>query len=457
MIGRKILNILPLFVLLGLVYFNPLQLYSYENDIKISALGDCIITNKVSYFTNQSFLQLVELIRSADCAYGNCETTFFNASEGFPAYKTDDPNVYCEPWGADEFKWLGLDLMSVANNHIMDFNYDGMFSTLKQLDRVGIKYAGAGKDLDNASKPGFFETSVGPVALISSSSWIPEKNHQASLAHPYMKGRPGLNPINTEFVVQLNNELFQKQLELSKQILNEMGFPVSEELKDKDRTQFQFGDLKFSKGDKTELILSPEKRDLERIKEMIKIAKRNARIVIASNHEHIGRDKQKYPSKFEEEFARSCIDAGADIFIGTGSHEIWGIEIYKGKPIFYSLGNFFFQGPLRIISPESYQKLDFPPDTKDPTLYENKFANYFKDTPIWESVVPYITFNKENKLKEIRLYPITLGEHEPTYRRGTPRLANKSQAKGIMKRLIEISAPYKTTFTSSKGIWKVIL
>ena len=444
-------------VFVWLMVFHPLGLLSYEKDITVSAVGDCLITNKVSFLTEPRFLQLVDILRSADCTYGNCETTFFNASEGWPAYKTEDPNVYCEPWGADELKWLGIDLVSVANNHIMDFDYAGMFATLKNLDRVDIKYAGAGKDLDNATKPGFFETAVGPVALVSSTSWIPEKNHQAALAHPYMKGRPGLNPVNTEMEVQLSGELFLKQLDLRDEIIKSMGFPVPERVQGKDITKFQLGEMKIIKGEKTELVLTPEQKDIDRIKAMIAIAKRNARIVIASNHEHIGKDNQKYPVKFVEDYARACIDAGADMFIGTGAHEIWGIEIYKGKPIFYSIGNLFFQGPLRIISPEAYQREGFPADTKDPTIYEDKFAEYFKGSPIWESIVPYVTFDNENKLKEIIIYPITLGEKEPLYRRGTPRLASKDETSAIMERLIKISEPYKTTFTSQKGVWKVVL
>jgi poly-gamma-glutamate capsule biosynthesis protein CapA/YwtB (metallophosphatase superfamily) len=456
--SKKVLNMTVLvFVFTCLMVFSSFGLFPKEREITISAVGDCLIANKVSHFTDPRFLELVEILRSADCTWGNCETTLFNAGEGFPAYKTGDPNVYCEPWGADEFKWLGIDLMSAANNHIMDFDYDGLFATLKHLDRVGIKYAGAGKDLDHAAKPGFFETPAGPVALISFSSWVPEKNHQASLPHPYMKGRPGLNPINTEFVIQLDDQLFFRQLGLRNDTMKKLGFPIPKNEQGKDLKEFRFGDMKVIKGDKTELVLTPEQRDLDRIIEMIKVAKRNSRIVIATIHEHIGREKQKFPTRFQEDFARSCIDAGADMFIGTGAHEIWGIEIYKGKPIFYSVGNFFFQVPLRIISPAAYQSVGLPADTKDPTLYEEKFAEYFKGMPVWESFVPFITFDSENKLKEIILYPITLGENEPLYRRGTPRLADKNEAKTIMDRLIRISKPYKTTINSQKGIWKVVL
>ena len=49
------------------------------------------------------------------------------------------------------------------------------------------------------------------------------------------------------------------------------------------------------------------------------------------------------PADFIPIFARAVIDAGADVFVGHGPHVLRGIEIYKGKPIFYSLSNFIFQ------------------------------------------------------------------------------------------------------------------
>ena len=49
------------------------------------------------------------------------------------------------------------------------------------------------------------------------------------------------------------------------------------------------------------------------------------------------------PSAFIVDFARKAIDAGADMYLGHGWHTFLGIEIYKGKPIFYGLGSFFWE------------------------------------------------------------------------------------------------------------------
>ena len=443
-----------------LTVFVSMPLFPGEKEMTVSAVGDCLISNKVSFIKDPGFLKLVELLKGTDCTYGNCETTFFNPGDGFPAYKDFDPNVYCEPWGADELKWMGFDLMSLANNHIMDFDYPGLFATIKHLDRVGIDYAGAGKDLEQASRHGLFETEAGPVSLISCVSWLPERNHKASLPHPYMKGRPGHNGISTDLSVQIDKEKMAQLRVLRDQIVYELGESIPEEEKEKElkEKKLRFGDLKFSEGEKSELMLIPNEKDLERIIQTIKVAKRNSRLVLISLHEHLGRGKgNTLPSRFEEKFARSCIDAGADMFIGTGSHQLWGIEIYKGKPIFYSLGNFFFQGPLRVISPEAFQRFGFAPDTKDPTLYEEKFAEYFKSNVYWESVVPLVTFDGQNKVKEIALYPIELNQEAPWHRRGAPRLADKKTGQNIIKRLNEFSKTYNTSIVFKDGVGKVIL
>jgi poly-gamma-glutamate capsule biosynthesis protein CapA/YwtB (metallophosphatase superfamily) len=442
---------------LWLAALHPWSMSAEDKEITIAAVGDCLIFNKVSFYKDPEFLQLVEILRQADCTYGNCETTFFKPEDGFPAYKDFDPNVFCYPWGADEIKWLGIDLMSVANNHIMDFDYAGMFSTFEHLDRVGIVYAGAGKDLQQAARPGYFETDKGPVSLVSCSSWLPEKNHQASLTSDYMKGKPGLNPLNVDILLQLDEEKFARMKKLFEDIMTDLGAPLPKEEEGKERTKLKLVQDTYVKGDKYDILLSPNQEDLERIQESIKIAKRNSRLVIVSHHEHMGRLKEDGPTKFQEDFARSCIDAGADMYVGTGAHHLLGIEIYKGKPIFYCLGNLFFQSPIRIISPEAYQRVGLPADTKDSTLYEEKFDQYFTEVPVWDSVVPMVIFDGQGKVKEIKLYPIFLLGDKRIYLRGTPRLAQPEKAKTIIDQLDKLSKPYNTTITSRKEVGYVVL
>jgi poly-gamma-glutamate synthesis protein (capsule biosynthesis protein) len=65
---------------------------------------------------------------------------------------------------------------------------------------------------------------------------------------------------------------------------------------------------------------------------------------------HWGVELSTTPRKAEIDLARKLIDAGADIIMGHHPHVLQGIEIYKGKPIFYSLGNFVFGAKNELTS-----------------------------------------------------------------------------------------------------------
>jgi poly-gamma-glutamate synthesis protein (capsule biosynthesis protein) len=81
-------------------------------------------------------------------------------------------------------------------------------------------------------------------------------------------------------------------------------------------------------------------RDFEKIKKDIKNAKSQADILIVSLHS--GEEYQKEPTRFQIDFAKMAIDAGADLVVGHHPHVTQKNETYNDKYIFYSLGNFVF-------------------------------------------------------------------------------------------------------------------
>ncbi len=62
------------------------------------------------------------------------------------------------PENVEVLKVAGIDFVSLANNHILDFDEGGLIETLETLDRAGISHAGAGKDIVEASSPAFLES-----------------------------------------------------------------------------------------------------------------------------------------------------------------------------------------------------------------------------------------------------------------------------------------------------------
>ncbi len=429
-----------------------------EQDITVAAVGDCVISRKVSAEKDPAFLELVALLRRADCAYGNCETTFYNPADGLPAWKLlPAPHHSCLPWGADELEWTGLDIVSLANDHIMDFSYEGLSATLHNLERVGIAYAGAGRDLDHAAAAGYSDTAGGTVSLVSCTSFF-EIDARASQVHAHMAGRPGLNPLNVEFFVQVEPDLFARLNDIKHDILTKAGIPVE---KRDARYVDSVGwgeELGFVKGDSTGFLLSANEKtkDPERIYAAIAAAANNSRLVLFALHEPRGSAANRRPTTFQEDFAKKCIDAGADMFLGTGSHVLWPLEIYKGKPIFHGLGNFFFH-EIRLITAEAYEKMNLPAHTLDPMKFAAGFDKFLEDERIWESVVPLVCFDGENNIKEIKLYPIMLGKDVPLDRRGTPRLAAGEKAAAILERFRELCKAYGTKVVIERGVGRVIV
>ena len=95
---------------------------------------------------------------------------------------------------ADELRRLGVDLVSTASNHAMDYSYGGLFSTIDALDAAGIPHAGTGGDLAAARAPAFVDAAAGRVALVSATSSFPPFA-RAGAARWDSQGRPGVNPM----------------------------------------------------------------------------------------------------------------------------------------------------------------------------------------------------------------------------------------------------------------------
>tara|TARA_A200000113_G_scaffold221197_2_gene232640 strand:- start:28 stop:597 length:570 start_codon:yes stop_codon:yes gene_type:complete len=177
---------------------------------------------------------------------------------------------------------------------------------------------------------------------------------------------------------------------------------------------------------------------------------------IVSIHAHESDKKKSVPAKFLIEFARKMIDSGADVVVGHGPHVLRGIEIYNGKPIFYSLANFMFQNETLLRVPEeNYAKYNLSINAQmndwNSKRYSNDTRGFPTEREIWESVVAIPKWNK-GKLFRIELYPITLGFKKKRTIRGRPMLANESLSKKIITDLIERSKSFGTNIQFKDGI-----
>ena len=428
--------------------------------LSLVAVGDCIITRRISHRKDPEFLALLEILRSADCAWGNCETVLADPRRVFAMPKGGDPHAIAEPWAADELAWTGVRFLGTANNHIMDFGHPGLSATLENLERVGLVQAGSGEDLAAAARPVYYDSAAGRIGQINCCSTFLHY-FAAGPDHPHLSGRPGLNPVNLQQAVQVPAKMFEQLKKINAELMelrgyNEFGDLIQELEKQLPKGTWIFDETTIASGDDVDLKSEASPADLERITAAIKVARNNSRLVLATIHAHEARKKLEINDPFLQPFARACIDAGADAFLAAGPHVVRGIEIYKGKPIFYCLGNFVFHyETIYPVPAEALGRFGLDPRSLDPSEFYKKI-NYPTERRFWEAIVPRITF-EEDRVASIEVFPITLGFGEPIHERGLPLLARGEAAASILQGLATLSKTFGTEIEIADGVGRVRL
>ena len=159
---------------------------------------------------------------------------------------------------------------------------------------------------------------------------------------------------------------------------------------------------RFVTGDAFAVNATPNTDDWNGNLQWIRDARSQADWVIVSFHSHeFGgrsvlsaetRADLEEPAEFAKEFARAAIDAGADMFVGHGSHTLLGIELYKERPIFYSLGNLVFMNEtVPFLPDEAYERFGLGPDATPADFYGARTDNDKKGHPAspkyWQGAV----------------------------------------------------------------------
>jgi hypothetical protein len=175
---------------------------------------------------------------------------------------------------------------------------------------------------------------------------------------------------------------------------------------------------------------------------------------VLSLHSHEPRNHSDVPAEFVRQFARAAVEAGADLVIGHGPHQLRGIELHAGGVILHSLGNFLF--PYEPVASLDADMFDAGVDLYAWALgavepQESRSVAPVEATSWWESVVAIAEF-ENGEPRGIRLYPLDLGVDLPLERRGTPRLANSARAMEILTRLDALSRPLNTSMTIRDGV-----
>jgi poly-gamma-glutamate synthesis protein (capsule biosynthesis protein) len=273
---------------------------------RMAAVGDVVLTRP---FTGNDdvdprFLAMLDVVASADLAFANLETVL--SQSGYPREKII--TLRAEPKLADDLRQMHFDVLSLANNHTVDFGEDALLATIDLLEGNGIRTVGAGKDLKSALEPVVLTANETSVAFLAATCLLPVGSSASA-------ERPGLAPIHihTSFEV---NPYFQME----------------------------------EPGHSPLVHTIPDAADLAQLCEQVARTRASADFVVVSVHMGFGFTEQL--AEYEPLVGHALIDAGADIVLGNHVHAIHAIETYRGKAILYSPGNFVAQQPRDGQPPE---------------------------------------------------------------------------------------------------------
>ena len=414
-----------------------------------SVVGDMLVQRRIPA-GYEGYKKVQEQISKGEVRFVNLETTIHNG-EYFGNQFCGGSYLRAVPETLDDVKAFGFNLLSFANNHSMDFGHGGLMATKKYVDAAGIVNTGAGANLDEAAAPAYLDTTAGRVALISTCTM----DNDAALAGKQSRrfpGRPGVNGMRLQELLQVTED----QLQVIRQIAE---FSHINAQKDIERAEGYFPplpegvavlkDLQFKLGDETKYITHPHPEDMARVEKAIYEAQMQSDYILVSIHSHeLAGDKKENPSDFLREFAHRCMDSGAHAVLGHGPHLLRPLEIYKGCPIFYSLGDFVIHNECIPFAPEEmYAKQHLNSDATMRELFCDRSAGYtrglMRDHRMLEAVIPYFEM-EDGKLTYLELMPIELNFDRPVWQSGNPRF---SKEHGIIERYAEMSAPYGCKIT----------
>jgi len=242
------------------------------------------------------FQHVKSLMRSPDFMLGNLEGSVADSGNardkaGAVAWKADARQMAA-------IEAAGFHAMTIANNHMLDYGPDALLETIANLDRIGVRHTGGGRNFAEAHAPALVEREGCTVALLGYTSVFME-------GWPAGPDRPGLAVMTARTAYQPPARYFEAP-----------GTPPVI------RTW----------------ALAPDKAQLAAD---IAAARRQADIVICTFHWGVSAGFKKL-TEYQIEVGHHAVDSGADLVFGHHPHVVQGVEVYRERAIFYSLGNFTF-------------------------------------------------------------------------------------------------------------------
>jgi poly-gamma-glutamate capsule biosynthesis protein CapA/YwtB (metallophosphatase superfamily) len=447
-------------------------MYEAESgQFSLGLVGDCLLTRRLAVFREERFLRLREILTQTDVTFGNFES---NVQRYLDAPHAQRPGggtyVTTEPALLDDLRWLGIELVAASSNHADDYGWEGIRETMRALTAAGLVQAGLGRHLAEARAPAFLDTARGRVGLVAATATY-NARARAGEQRRDAPGHPGVNGMRWRTIYEVDDATLADLRRVGRAIgldrhrerrrnLGDAAVAADED------DAYEFLGQRFVRGPRCAVRTEADTSDVEENLRQVRAARAMADRVIASLHCHelggptlLTADKRSDVedlADFAVDYARRSIDAGADVFVAHGPQVPLGIELYRGRPIFYSLGAFIFEiETQRFLPEEAYERYGLGERATPADFLARRYADdtrgHTGDPAFWRQICAVCDYTAAG-LKQIRLYPVELGYGKPRTQRGRPLLAEAAVGEAIIERVARLSRRYGTEVVYRDGI-----
>lgn len=348
-----------------------------SNKITLLAVGDISLAKN----DPEKKLELIlPLLREADFRFGQLEevlaTDYCQQVFAYPRPRTAKPGDPAHAWVLGK-KYANFDVLSFASNHTLDWSENAMQQTIDAVTAEGCRCIGAGWDIEDAVKAAILEKDGTKIGILAYCCVLP-KGYAAG------KGKAGANPL---------------------------------------RVSTYYRQFDWQPGTPPEIVDIPDPEDIQAMKAQIAALRKEVDILIVSIHWGV-HFMPSFIADYQMQIGHIAIDAGADAIFGHHAHLVKGVEIYRNKPIFYSLGNLSVADvSIKVVAGDkqngyfTFKPYRWRPDPEHPNYafpYESRNAVMLKLTI------------EDKKISRFALLPLWIGgdnRPEPV-KHGDPRFGS---------------------------------
>lgn len=353
-----------------------------KKEISIISAGDLAPLRDLTD-CQEGVLKVWDKFINADIGIVNLELPLTNSKE-----KADKAiNLKADPDIAKSISEVGIDVVSLANNHACDYGIKGMEETIRRVRNESVSVIGAGNNINEAFKPCIQVIDNVKIAHVGICSALPT-------GFGANENRPGVAPVRAKSRFYIDSVTLDEQPGISPWV----------------ETSVVEDDLNFA---------------CKKIKEI----KNQADIIIAQVHWGIPNgwcaEFQGPLADYQQVMGHQLIDAGVDIIMGHHPHTVHGVEKYNGGYIVYSLGNFLFHSMSE--GHPTHLATKYPP-----YKVESLETGDAREAVIMETKI------KPGKQLNLEFYPIALNKF------GEPEFLHGESANRVLMRMQKQSSDLGT-------------